>query len=196
MAEIIEDVIEGEHVRFTPLKIENIYQHFEWNNDPELNRFDSDVPFSEETLGDFKARFEQMVFDPLPGSRDFEIHLNEGKLIGVAYIAAISESNRHCKIGVTIGDRSCWRKGYGVESLRLLLDYCFNDMQMHRVTAETFEYNTAWRNLVEDMGFSHEGTEREYLFRDGQFWDNEIYGLLEQEYRKIEHEAPSRQKVA
>lgn len=179
----------GERVHLTPLQLKNLYKHFEWNNDPELNRFDSEIPFAEESLGDFKARFEQMVYDPSPTSRDFEIHTNDGKMIGVAYVANISEANRHCRIGVTIGDRDYWRKGYGVESLGLLLDYCFNDLKMHRVSSETFEYNTAWRKLVEHVGFTKEGTERDYLFREGRYWDNEIYALLEHEHRALEERA-------
>lgn len=181
----IKRIKQGERIYLTPLQIDNIYKHFEWNNDPELNRFDSEIPFVEESFGDFKKRFDHMVYEPVPSSRDFEIHTNDDTLIGVAYIAGISEANRHCKIGVTIGDRNYWGQGFGRESLELLLDYCFNDLKMHRVSAETFEYNTAWQKLVEHMGFKKEGTEREYLFRDGRFWDNEIYSMLEQEYRAI-----------
>lgn len=60
----------GERVHLTPLQLKNLYKHFEWNNDPELNRFDSEIPFAEESLGDFKARFEQMVYDPSPTLQD------------------------------------------------------------------------------------------------------------------------------
>ncbi|MCH8960632.1 MAG: GNAT family N-acetyltransferase [Bacteroidetes bacterium] len=54
---------------------------------------------------------------------------------------------------------------------------------MHRVGAETFEYNAAWRKLVEWAGFKKEGTDRDYLYRDGQFWNKDTYAVLEEEYR-------------
>lgn len=171
-------------VRLTPLQMENIYKHFRWNNDPELNRMDSEIPHEEETFGQFKKRFERLCFDPSPRHRHFEIYSHEEDvLIGIAYVARISEYNHHALVGITIGDRDYWGRGYGRESLDLLLSYCFDELDLHRVSAATFEYNTAWRDLVEGMGFTKEGTAREYLYRDGRYWDKEKYALLEHEYR-------------
>lgn len=174
----------------TPLHRENLYKHFEWNNDPELNRLDSEIPYVKETLGEFKRRFEEMIYTPSPDTRDFEIHTGDGTVIGVAYIVNISEHHRHCTIGITIGDRAYWGKGYGRAALRLVLDHCFNELDMHRVHAYTFEYNDAWRRLVEWAGFQKEGAERDYLFRDGEYWDKESYAILEHEYRaRLSHAA-------
>jgi RimJ/RimL family protein N-acetyltransferase len=176
--------LEEGRVRFTPLQMENIHTHFRWNNDPELNRLDSELPYEEESFGDFKERFEQLCNDPSPGHRDFEIHdREEGALIGVAYVAHISPHHHHAMIGITIGEREYWRQGYGTESLRLVLKYCFRELDLHRVSAESFEYNTAWRDLLENIGFTQEGTAREYLYRDERYWDKELYALLEDEYR-------------
>ena len=184
MIAIVEQELTGKMVRFTPLQLENIYKHFEWNNDPELNRLDSEIPYMEESFGDFKQRFERIVTHPSKNTVDFEIHARDGTLIGTAYVADISEHHRHCTAGITIGDRRYWGRNYGRDALTVLLRYCFQELRMHRVTTETFEYNTAWKSLVEWAGFEREGVEREYLFRDGVYWDKEIYGLLKQEYRK------------
>ena len=183
--------LEGARVTLTPLKYENIYKHFEWNNDPELNRLDSELPYERETFADFKVRFEQMVDHPAPQNLDLEIHAENGELIGLAYAVDISPFNHHCTVGVTIGDRDYWGDGYGRESLDLLLEYCFDKLNMHRVHTETFEYNEAWQNLVRDAGFKHEGVERDYLYRDDEYWDKEIYSMLEDEYRR-----PRREKAA
>ena len=173
-----------ERVRFTPLQMDNIHTHFRWNNDPELNRLDSEMPYEEESFGQFKERFEQLCERPSSSHRDFEIHDDERNvLIGIAYVARIDSHHRRARIGVTIGDRAYWGKGYGRESMRLLLHYCFERLDLHRVRAATFEYNTAWRDLVEGMGFTKEGTARDYLYRDGRFWDKENYALLEPEYQ-------------
>lgn len=167
--------------------MENIHTHFRWNNDPELNRLDSEVPYEEESFGEFKSRFEQMCLNPAPSHRDFEIHAQEeDTLIGIAFVDRISEHNHHAQVGVTIGDRDYWGRGYGRDSMRLVLAYCFQEFGLHRVSAETFEYNTAWRDLVEGMGFQKEGTAREYLYRDGQYWDKETYSILESEYEALE----------
>lgn len=183
--------LEGERVTLTRLHFENIYKHFEWNNDPELNRLDSEFPYRRESFADFKSRFERMVDHPTPQNLDLEILAEDGSLIGLAYAIDISEHNRHCTVGVTIGDRDYWGEGYGRESLELLLRYCFEELGMHRVHTETFEYNEAWQSLVRDAGFTHEGVERDYLYRDGEYWDKEIFSMLEDEYR-----IPTRGKAA
>ncbi len=198
-------VLEGAHVRFTPLQMDNIYTHFRWNNDPELNRLDSEIPYEAETFGEFKQRFERMCLQPSPSQCDFEIHAlgapsgdgeaspdaagAQGTLIGVAYVANISAHHRHGLVGVTLGARDYWGAGYGRESLALLLSFCFDTLGLHRVSAETFEYNTAWRNLVVGAGFQKEGTAREYLFRDDRFWDKKNFALLRPAYEANTHEA-------
>ncbi|WP_103026301.1 GNAT family N-acetyltransferase [Salinibacter altiplanensis] len=174
----------GERVKFTPLRMEHIHTHFQWNNDPELNRLDSEVPYEEESFGAFKERFERMCEAPPPSNRTFEIHADEEEmLIGVAYATHINPHSRHAKVGITIGDRDYWGRGYGRASFEILLSYCFGQMDLHRVRAETFEYHTAWRDLVEGMGFQREGTARDSLHRDGRYWDKGLYALLEPEYR-------------
>ncbi len=177
--------LRGAKVRLTPLQIENIHRHFEWNNDPELNRMDTEVPYVEERFGAFKQRFESML-RPSFTNVDLEIHAIDGPLIGVVHIADINRHNQHCLIGLTIGDRNYWGKGYGRDALALVLQYCFQTLDMHRVSAEPFEYNTAWQRLVEGMGFTHEGTERDYLHRNERYWDKHIYGLLRPTYEAMD----------
>ena len=172
----------GPRIRFDRLSLENIYTHFKWNNDPELNRLDSEVPYTEESFGTFKKRFERMVAHPHPECRDFELHTEDGTLIGVAFVSGISGHHLHCALGLTIGEREFWGQGYGREAMDVLLKFCFESLGMHRVTAEVFEYNDAWRRLVEGMGFTTEGTDREYLFRDGKFYDRIRFAMLADEY--------------
>ena len=172
-------------VRFLPLQMENIHTHFRWNNDEELNRLDSEAPLREESFGAFKQRFEQLCEEDSPSHRHFEIHaVDDDALIGVAYVARISRHHGHGLVGITIGDREYWGRGYGKESLRLLLRFCFEEVELHRASAETFEYNTAWRDLVEGLGFTKEGCVREYLYRDGTYWDKHLYSMLAREYRR------------
>lgn len=183
MITAVKQTLQGKRVRFTPLQLDNIYTHFAWNNDPELNHLDSELPYAKESFGEFKRRFERLLYHPPFNSQDFEIYAEDGTLIGVAFIADISEHNRHCTISITIGDRDYWGKGYGRDALKVVLDYCFGELGMHRVDSQTFEYNMAWKRLVEWAGFNREGVQRDYLFRDGRYWDKEVYSLLLPEYR-------------
>lgn len=176
----------GPRIRFDRLRLENIYTHFKWNNDPELNRLDSEVPYVEESFGTFKQRFERLMAHPNPESQDFEIYDEDDTLIGVAFISGISGHHLHCSLGVTIGERDYWGKGYGKKAMKALLKHCFESLGMHRVTAEAFEYNNAWKRLVEGCGFVTEGTDRDYLFWDGRFYDRVRYAMLATEYGRTD----------
>ncbi len=186
MIATVKQELFGTKVYFTPLQLVNIYRHFEWNNDPELNRLDSALPFKEESFGAFKQRFEQLLYHPSMYSQDFEIHAADGTLIGVADVTNISEHNRHCSISMTFGDRNYWGRGYGRDAMAVLLTYCFDTLQMHRVMTQVLAHNDAWKRLVEGMGFIREGSARDFAFRDGVFWDKYDYAMLEQEWKNIE----------
>lgn len=184
-----EPSLAGPRIRFDRLRLENIYTHFKWNNDPELNRLDSEVPYVEESFGTFKKRFEHLIAQRDPECQDFEIYDEEDTLIGVAFVSGISGHHLHCSIGVTIGERDFWGKGYGKEAMGALLKHCFESMGMHRVMASVFEYNDAWRRLVEGCGFVTEGTDRDYLFWEGRFYDRIRYAMLASEYGKVSRPA-------
>jgi|GEM_PF-281381 len=185
MIATVRSELTGEMVLLSPLQLSNIYRHFEWNNDPELNRLDSELPLQEESLGEFKKRFEELIFYPSGHSQDFELHTKDGGLIGVAEITGISDHNHHCSVSLSICDRKFWGTGHGKDAMTVLLNYCFGELKMHRVDASAFAYDDAWKRLVEGMGFRREGVERDYIFRDNRYFDKEIYALLESEYQAI-----------
>ncbi|NBC16483.1 MAG: GNAT family N-acetyltransferase [Bacteroidetes bacterium] len=169
----------------TPLQMEHVYTHFRWNNDPELNRLDCEAPFQEESLRTFLRRFEQMVHAPRPDACDLEIHTREGHLIGIAYLDRVRLAHGHCRLGMTIGERDYWGQGYGRETMALLLHHAFVNLGLHRVWTEAFAFNIAWKRLLDGWGFTREGCLRDYLFRDGRYWDKDTYGLLDTEYARL-----------
>jgi RimJ/RimL family protein N-acetyltransferase len=120
---------------------------------------------------------------------DFEIHLrpdptagHPGKLIGIGYLADIDAANRHARIGITLGDRTEWGKGYGREVMDLLLRFGYDHLDLHRIDASAFAYNTPWKRLLDAAGFREEGCLRDYLHRDGRYWDKTTYALLAPEH--------------
>lgn len=175
--------IGGECVFLTPLQMEHVYTHFRWNNDPELNRLDSELPFQHEPFGAFLKRFEPLTHTSDMRACDLEIHAYGSGLIGVAFIDRIQPQNRQCRVGITIGEAEYRGRGYGRATLSMLLNYLFLETGMHRINAEAFEFNTAWQCLLEGAGFRQEGCLRAYLNRDGKFWDKRTYALLDTEFK-------------
>ena len=62
--------------------------------------------------------------------------------------------------------------------MELLVNYGFNELNLHRLQLTVFGYNEPAVKLYEKLGFQHEGSYREFLQRDGQRYDMHLYGLL------------------
>ena len=66
--------------------------------------------------------------------------------------------------------------------MRLLLDYAFGELNLHRFQLTVFAYNERASALYEKLGFVREGVFREFLLRDGTRYDMYLYGLLRREW--------------
>ncbi|WP_130859921.1 GNAT family N-acetyltransferase [Gracilibacillus phocaeensis] len=102
--------------------------------------------------------------------------------IGIVSLIHIDYENRNAECIIDIGEKEYWGKGYGSEALRLLLDYVFYEMNLHRVSLKVFSFNDRAIHLYTKIGFQPEGTSRQSLFRNGEWHDIIHMGLLQTEY--------------
>jgi len=90
---------------------------------------------------------------------------------------------RHCELGITIGDKECWGRGYGREAVKLLLDYVFRVRNLRRVWLEVNAANERAIRAYIACGFVEEGRMREYVWLAGRYVDYVIVGVLREEWR-------------
>jgi RimJ/RimL family protein N-acetyltransferase len=110
-------------------------------------------------------------------------HLNDETLIGTVELDGILWAHRVCGLGIAIGERANWGRGYGYEAACLAITFAFQELNLHRITATIFNYNERSINLVERLSFRREGAFREFLERDGVRHDMLLYGLLRPEWK-------------
>ncbi len=72
-----------------------------------------------------------------------------------------------------------WNQGYATEVVNSLLDFCFNDLGMHRVEAGCARENAASARVMEKAGMKYEGMRRKLLPIRGEWHDGLIYAMLE-----------------
>ena len=117
----------------------------------------------------------------------FRIHTrDDDRLVGLAELTWISWSNASGFIRLGIGAPEDRRKGYGHETLGLLLRYAFAELNLYRLTAVIPEYNTAALALFQSFGFTEEVRRRQALERDSRRWDLLHFGLLAEEWREAQ----------
>ncbi len=104
------------------------------------------------------------------------------EFIGIVRCDEIDHLNRSMRIGCDIVPE-LRGKGYGSRVFDLLLNYCFDFMNMHRLWLLVIDTNQAAIRLYTNKGLREEGRYREALFRDGHYHDYITMSILEDEYR-------------
>lgn len=114
---------------------------------------------------------------------DLSIVNQKNEFLGCIGVNHIDWTHLWCEIGMIL-HHPYWGKGIAREARSLLLEYCFEELQLHRVEAKTFVENIRSRKNLESFGFRHEGTEREKFLVEGQRLNNTVYGLLREEWKR------------
>jgi RimJ/RimL family protein N-acetyltransferase len=113
----------------------------------------------------------------------FEIRtLQEDRLIGFVNLIWLSWTHGDTWLGIGLGDRAYWGKGYGTDAVRVVLRYAFTELNLRRVTLGVFAYNGRAIRSYEKAGFKVEGRLRQYIARDGQRNDMIVMGVLREEW--------------
>jgi len=105
--------------------------------------------------------------------------------IGMIALQNISWRNRNCSIDVYIGKkelRGGWVAALGVYRA---LEYCFDELNLHRVSAYIYAFNRASWRIWERTGAVREMTLKEHILRDGEYHDVYVYGLLKDEFDRL-----------
>ncbi len=108
--------------------------------------------------------------------------LADDRLIGEIDLSGINWASRESIVGIGIGDRNAWGKGYGTDAMRIILRFGFEELNLHRIFLNVFEYNPRAIRSYEKVGFKHEGRQRQVLNRNGKRWDLIYMGILRDEW--------------
>jgi len=186
----MNDIFKGERVRLSAFDPEEIAKAYvNWTRDSELQRlFGSGASALHSTKSEINF-FEKMVKEENPACHFFSIrNLDDNRLLGDINLDVIDEwGARDAFVGIGIGDRNDWGKGYGSDAMKIVLRYAFAELNLRRVTLTVFEYNPRAIRSYEKVGFKQEGKMRGALLRDGKRWDMLYMGILADEWKEENH---------
>jgi RimJ/RimL family protein N-acetyltransferase len=154
---------------------------FEWINDRELMLFNAAYRPTHE------ASHLEWVRG-LAGRRDlvaFAVRTVPAKrLIGVCQLIGIDPVHRRADLQIRMGDDRTRGRGLGLEAVRLLLAFGFNDLNLHRISLQVFATNARAVKTYERAGFREEGRQRDAMYLDGRFVDVLTMAILDREFRR------------
>jgi RimJ/RimL family protein N-acetyltransferase len=176
---------QGELIRLTAIDRASIPTYLKWMRDYEVQRWIlNTVPV---TLEAETAWYDEIVTSQ--NAFQFEIRTLENEhLIGACSIFDIDYRNRGAELGIVIGEKDYWGKGYGSDAVRSLLRFAFDEANRNRVYLRVFAYNERAIRSYEKCGFQHEGTARQAHFREGHYHDVHMMGILYEDWQR--HEVP------
>jgi ribosomal-protein-alanine N-acetyltransferase len=115
------------------------------------------------------------------GSDDGEV---DGRVpVGVVELDPVDRETGVAELSVWIHPAH-HRQGYASEAIELVVGYAFDELRMHKVTANAYARNEASRRMLASLGFVEEGVGREDAFLDGDYHDTHYFGVLEREWRE------------
>ncbi len=112
----------------------------------------------------------------------FVIQDENGDFIGIINGALVDMKNRNLMLGITLASAGTRNKGYGTEAIQVFLEYCFLELNMHRVWLGVFSFNPGGVRCYEKCGFQREAVSRKRVYRNGGYHDEIIMGILKGEY--------------
>ena len=173
-------MINGRSVSLKKLESDYLPHIYKWRNDPELMRFYGLYPI----LSLDKVQEEIKANKNLKNRLDF-IVLSKNNPIVMVRVKRIDWINSNCELNCMIGEKSFRSKVFGAEAIFILLLFCMNELNLHKVYAKIIEFALESHNLVSEAGFKKEAVLRKMVFQDGKYWDLIIYGLLRKEFEEF-----------
>jgi RimJ/RimL family protein N-acetyltransferase len=154
-----------------------------YRSDPEVAHYQSwEAPFSPAQAAVY---LEEMVqaHPGMPGEwYSFAIERQSDLgIIGDCAFQVLSNDPLQAQIGYTLA-REHWKKGYAAEAVQGLLDYLFEEFNLHRITATCDAENTASFRLLERVGMRREAHFIENIWFKGSWGSEYVYAILRSEW--------------
>ncbi len=145
-------VSSGPKIALRRKRVEDATDDYDWRKDPELAELDATVSLRM-SFDEFRTRYEEELRYPTPWVKRYAIETLDGVHIGNCMAYDIDSVTGEGEVGIMIGDRGYWGKGYGREAMSQLLEQCFLMPSIKRLYLHTLEWNARARTSFARVGF-------------------------------------------
>ncbi len=179
---LINDKIEGERIYLRQVtQADATPEYVEWLNDSEVVQY-LESRFAKHTLESIRAYVTKMQSNAK--NILFGIFLKENKKhIGNIKIGPINREHKFADVGIMIGDKSSWGKGYGTEAVKLATRYAFEKLGLHKLMAGCYADNVGSAKIFLKSGYEQEGLRKEKFYCNGKYVDELIFGIVNSEIK-------------
>ena len=155
-------MIIGSKIRLREKSLADAQNDYAWKVDPELARLDA-APQLTMTFSRYLSNYASELRYSLSTRHQFAVETQDGKHIGNCVYYGVNEAKGEAELGVMIGDRDYWDKGYGADAVTTLVNHIFYQTSLNRIYLKTLDWNTRAQKCFQKCGFTPYG----HMARDG-----------------------------
>jgi [ribosomal protein S5]-alanine N-acetyltransferase len=166
-----EVVIESPRLKLERLTVLDATETYvDWLNDEEVTKF-TETGERKHTVDSIRS----FIIDVNNSDSLFlAIRLKDtNQHIGNIKLGPFTHRHKRAEVGLIIGEKAHWGKGYGSEAIKAVADYAFRSLGMIKITASISGRNIGSVKAFEKAGFIHEAVKDQHLYLDGR-WDTEV----------------------
>lgn len=185
----MKDLFRGERIRLTAeepgtrARIEA-----RWQLDSEFIRLSDNEPIRLESEKHLREGFEKQAKDGYSSHRySFAVRTIEGDTYIGFFGLWVHLVHSEAWVGIGIGEREFWGRGYGTEMMNLCLQYVFDELCLERVSLGLHAFNERALKSYEKCGFRLEGRTRQDVMREGRRTDTLWMGILREEWQEMQN---------
>jgi RimJ/RimL family protein N-acetyltransferase len=174
-------ILEGKKVRLRPLQESDLEHIMEWINDHEVTRtlLVGRYPMTRQMEKEWlEAHLKQSETEV-----GFVVETLAGLYLGGIGFFRILAVERNAELGLVIGRKAEWGKGYAREAMSLLVNYGFEQLNFQMIYLGVLHENARAHKIYTDLGFREEGRLRQRVYRDGLYHDIVSMSLLRSEWQ-------------
>ena len=171
--------VEGDKVYLSPVNHEDYEILTEWLNDKEVLcglLLDTKII----TLKNEKEALEKIASD---GYHFFIINKSNDELMGICSYHELNLIDRKAEMGIFIGNKKYWNKGFGTEATQLLLQFGFEKLNLNNVMLRVFSFNKNAIKCYQKCGFKMIGKRREAKIVNEKKFDEIGMDIIRSEFK-------------
>ncbi len=174
-------MIRGDKVDLVGVSAKYLEHYHRWINDPDVTQMlgASKLPLS---MRDEREWLEGAL-NPDKEEKIFTILTKQGKPIGNIGFNHLTFKNRHGTIGIMIGEKSFWDKGYGTDTIEAILRFGFEELGLVRIELKVDSLNERAIACYKKCGFVLEGRGRKHTYLNGEYHDDLDMAILVEEWQ-------------
>lgn len=169
-------------VMLRDLTLNDMEDRYQWCLDKDVTKYlnvpEKYPPFSREET----QKWLQMCINRTNGYEQKAIETEDGKHIGWIDLKNIDKHNKNAEIGIAIGDKNYWGKGYGLSAMREMLIWGFIELELNKIWLRVDIDNKKAIKSYKTIGYIEEGILRQDRLRNGEYIDRLRMSILKGEF--------------